>query len=164
MRIPRHLIDIARVDEINLAGRGGLERGVSLLLPRWRRVNAPLHDYEVAVDGSDLRLEVKKQANLQWFDSGKYHRLDAAERDIRIMFLLHDNGRIDVIAITLLGEFLDWLFGHCESDGWNEEVLRIAADFKARYPSLQFKAPAHIATILGEAPKLFDVVYRRSIT
>jgi hypothetical protein len=162
MRLSTELIDIARIDDIDLAGRGGRERDVSNLLLRWRRVNAPLHDYETEVGGEVLRLEVKKQANLQWFDSGKYHRLDQHDREIRIMFLLHEKGRIDVIAITLLGEFLDWLFKNRESDGWNEEVLKLGADLKTRYPSLQFKAPAHIATILNDAPDLFDVLYRRT--
>jgi len=135
---------------------------MSVLLPLWRRSNSPLYDYEIDVGGELLRLEVKKQANLQWFDSGKYHDLASADRDIRIMFLIHKKGRIDVVVVALLGEFLDWLLEHRYSDGWNREVLRTGADFKARFPSLQFKAPAHIATILNEAPRLFDVVHRRT--
>ena len=106
-------------------------------------------------------MEVKKQANLQWFDSGKYHNLSRDDRDIRILFLIHKKGRIDLIAVTCLGEFLDWLFMNRASDGWNEEVLKVGADFKVRFPSLQFKARAHVATILKEAPELFDVLYRR---
>lgn len=162
MRLSRQLIDIERVNDINLAGRGGHERDLSILLSRWNRVNAPLYDYEIELGGEKLRLEIKKQANLQWFDSGKYHGLDQHDRDIRIMFLLHEKGRIDVIAVTCLGEFLDWLLKNRESDGWNEEVLKIGADLKTRYPSLQFKARAHIATILNAAPDLFDVLYRRT--
>lgn len=162
MRIPRQLFDLTQIDGINVAGRGGRERDVSLLLPQWRRVNAPLHDYEINVEGTTLRLEVKKQKNLQWFDSGKYHDLAPADRDIRMMFLIHNSGRIDVVAVAVLGEFLDWLFKHRQSDGWNEEVLRVGADFKARFPSLQFKAQAHIRTILEKAPELFDVVYSRA--
>jgi len=162
MRLSTHLIDIVRVDDIDLAGRGGRERDVSMLLSRWHRVNAPLHDYEIEVGGEKFRLEVKKQANLQWFDSGKYYGLNQNDRDIRMMFLLHEKGRINVIAVTCLGEFLDWLFKNRESDGWNEEVLKIGADFKRRYPSLQFKACAHIATMLNAAPELFDVLYGRT--
>jgi hypothetical protein len=104
MRLPKELVAIDRVDDIDLAGRGGRERDVSVLLSKWRRVNAPLHDYEVERNGETLRLEVKKQANLQWFDSGKYYRLDESDRDIRILFLLHEKVRIDVIAVTRLGE------------------------------------------------------------
>ena len=161
MRLPANLIDLARVDEVNLAGRGGRERDVSILLSSWVRVNAPQHDYEIDNHGETLRMEVKKQANLQWFDSGKYHNLNRRDRDIRILFLIHNQGRIDLVAVTCLGEFLDWLFKNRASDGWNEEVLRIGADFKIRFPSLQFKARAHVATILMEAPALFDVLYRR---
>ena len=106
-------------------------------------------------------MEVKKQANLQWFDSGKYHNLNRGDRDIRILFLIHEKGRIDLIAVTCLGELLDWLFKNRASDGWNEEVLRVGADFKRRFPSLQFKARVHVATILIDAPEIFDVLYKR---
>lgn len=162
MRLPKQLVDLRCVAEINLAGRGGRERDITRLLPGWRRASSPLYDYEISHNGTVYRMEVKKQTNLQWFDSGKYYRLDTADRDIRLMFLIHDDGRIRLIAITTIGEFLDWLLQHRESDGWNDEVLRIGADFKVRYPSLQFKARAHIATIIDEAPDLFDILYRQS--
>lgn len=161
MRLPRDLLDIARIDEVNLTGRGGRERDVAMLLPKWTRVNAPLHDFEIENQGETFRIEVKKQANLQWFDSGKYHQLDQQDREIRILFLIHEKGRINTIAVACLGEFLDWLFENRKSDGWNEEVMRTGSDFKRRFPSLQFKARAHIATILDDAPELFDVLYRR---
>ncbi len=161
MRLPRNLLDLERIDEVNLAGRGGRERDVVILLSNWTRVNAPLHDFEIENRGERFRVEVKKQANLQWFDSGKYHQLNRQDRDIRILFLIHEKGRIDIVAVACLGEFIDWLFENRKSDGWNEEVLRVGDDFKRRFPSLQFKARAHVATILKDAPELFDVLYRR---
>lgn len=157
MRIMPELIDIGRVDEIIIAGRGGYESDISQLLPKWNRTSEPLYDYEIKIDNSILHLEVKKQENLQWFDSGKYHRLSDTDREIRIMFLIHKKGKIRIIAVTLLGEFLDWLFLYRNEDGWNEEVLRIGADFKERYPRLQFKAPAKIVDIIKAAPELFDI-------
>jgi hypothetical protein len=66
-----------------------------------------------------------------------------------------------MLAVTRLGDFLDWLLRNREFDGWNQEVLKIGAELKNRFPSLQFKAPAHIATIVREAPELFDVLYER---
>jgi len=161
MRLPRNLLDIERVDEVNLAGKGGRERHVAILLPNWTRVNAPLYDFEIENRGETLRIEVKKQADLQWFDSGKYHQLNRQDRDIRILFLIHKKGRIDIIAVACLGEFLDWLLENRKSDGWNEEVLRIGSDFKRRFPSLQFKVRVYVARILKDAPELFDVLYRR---
>jgi hypothetical protein len=162
MRLPTHLVDLNRVGEINLSGRGGNEREVSILLPKWTRVSAALHDYETTYGGKTIRLEVKKQANLQWFDSGKYYRLSAHDRDVRMMFIIHDGGTIDTILIAFLGEFIDWLVKNRRTDGWDDEVLRIAADFKKRFPALQFKARAHVAQIFEQAPELFDVIYRRN--
>ena len=160
MRLACDLIDLSRVHEISVGGRGGKEREASLLLSKWRRSNARLYDYEVSYSGDSIRLEVKKQANLQWFDSGKYYRLSDNDRGIRVMFLMHDGGKITAILVALLGELVDWLCEHKAKDGWTEEVLRIGADFKDRYPTLQFKAKAEIGAIFKECPGLFDVLYK----
>lgn len=128
MRLPRNLLDLDRINEINLAGRDGRGRDVAILLPKWTRVNAPLHDFEIDYRGETLRVEIKKQADLQWFDSGKYHQINRQDRNIRILFLIHEKDRVDIIAVTCLGEFLDWLFENRKSDGWNEDVLRIGEE------------------------------------
>jgi hypothetical protein len=162
VRLPNHLVDLSRVRDLNLSGRGGRERDISALLPKWIRASATLYDYHVAHDGDTIRLEVKKQANLQWFDSGKYYHLSKDDRDIRVMFLIHDEGDIVVILVAILGELIDWLCKNRSKDGWTDEVMKVAADFKNKYPSLQFKARAHIAAISEEAPQLFDVLYRKN--
>lgn len=160
-RLNAGLIDLNRVDEINLAAHGGPDGDVSVLLSRWHRVHAPLHSFEMRDNDVLLRLEVKEQAGLQWFDGGKYHVLAQEDRDIRLMFLIHDHGRIDVIAVTRLGEFLDWLLQNQASDGKNAEVMKIRAYIKKMFPSLPFRSRAHVAKILREAPELFDILYQR---
>ena len=161
--ISRKLFNFDQVDSIDLSGRGGKERLLLGLLSQWNRVNAPLHDYEIIVNGEIIHLEVKKQNNLQWFDSGKYYKLKSEDRGILMLFIFHKKGRIEMIAVAKLGEFLDWLFEHCSADGWTDEVLKIGANLKKEYPSLQFKARAYILTILNrdDARDLFDVIYKR---
>ncbi|MBS1720266.1 MAG: hypothetical protein JST35_07460 [Armatimonadetes bacterium] len=160
-RLPKSLIDLTQLREVNLAGRGGHERGISILLPRWRRVNAPLHDFETTVQGKTLRLEVKSQSNIQWFDIRKFHALSRQERLTRIMFLIHSDEVIDRIEVTTLGELLDWMLLNRQSDGWTEEVIRLGAELRHKYPSMQFKARANILSIITEAPELFDTIFSK---
>ena len=162
MRLNPDLLDLEQAEMLNVGGRGGQEGDVSRPLPGWTRVNAPLHDYQKEVGNELVRLEVKKQANLQWFDSGKYHELSATDRRIRMMFLIHTKGRIDTIAVSFLGDSLDWLCVNRTSDGWNPEVMAVAAEFKQKHPTLQFKAQAHVATIVRTIPHLFDIPYSRA--
>ena len=159
MMIPEQLIDLARVADIDLTGRGGREKRIDDLLPEWKRVGAPLYDYEAEHAGVPYRLEVKKQQNFQWFDSGKYYRLSETNRNIRVMFLLHDKGRITHILVVCLGDLIDYLCEYYKKDGWTDEVMKIAADFKLSYPSLQFKARAPIKTIFEKNRELFEVHY-----
>jgi hypothetical protein len=161
--LPEHLIDESRIDDVNVLGRGGRERDIAVLLPTWRRVGAALYDYETEYDGRVLKLEVKKQANLQWFDSGKYYLLNEQNRDIIVLFVNHFDGRIESIAAAQLGAFIDLLIStpQYRAFGWTEEVMSIAADFKIRYPSLQFKAKASIVTMMQNHPSSFQVLYDR---
>jgi len=155
------MIDLTDVSALQVGGRGGSEESIGQLLPSWKRVNDPLYDFQVLHDGATLKLEVKKQKNLQWFDSGKYYRLSTSDRRIRLLFVCHDGKAIEKILAVQLGEFIDWLCSHRQRDGWSEEVMKVAAEFKKRYPRLQFKAPAKISTIQQEAPDLFQIIWAR---
>lgn len=157
--IPRSLFDLSQVSRLDLAGRGGGEKRISLLLPGWRRVSRSLYDFEIATAGATYRLEVKKQADLQWFDSGKYYELSQSDREIGLLFLLHRKGPVDRVVLTSLGELVDWLCEHRAADGWNDVVMAPAARFKRDYPSLQFKARVYVRKALQEAPELFDELY-----
>jgi len=161
--IPSELFDLSKVQDVSMAGRGGNERGIGLLLPRWRRASAPLYDFDVTHRGTRFRLEVKKQKNLQWFDSGKYYRLSDADRDILIMFANHDGQRIHTILVARMGTFVEWLCANRRADGWTDDVMSVAAQFKGQYPSLQFKAQAQITTIYRESPDLFQCLYSKSL-
>ena len=63
MRLPTELIDLARISEINLSGRGGKESEILKILPGWKLVNEEFHDFQIEHDGKIYRLEAKKQQN-----------------------------------------------------------------------------------------------------
>lgn len=161
MLVPEHLIDLSCIENIDVKGRGGKEKEVSKLLPQWERVNKQLHDFEIEYQGVCKRLEVKKQRDLQWFDSGKYHNLSASDREITMLFINHKQGIISSLLATPLGNFIDWLCANRQNDGWTREVMEKAADFKKEFPSLQFKVKVNILSTFREYPKLFEIIYQR---
>lgn len=148
---------------LNVAGRGGAEAEIASVLPGWKRVGAALHDYELRQGKEILRLEVKKQVNLQWFDVGKYYDLSEESRLIWVLFVIHKNGVVSLLLAVHLGDFIDCLCSlpTFQALGWNNEVFETAARFKKRYPALQFKVKAEILTLHRAHPDLFEVLYDR---
>lgn len=150
-------VNLQNLNELNVGGKGGKEKIVNVLFPDWKRVDAPLFDFIK----ENLKIEVKKQTNLQWFDVGKYHNLNEEEKEIWMIFLCHKNGKIKNIYSVKLGKFIDTL---CSSKkyqklGWNPEVFSKGAEFKIKYPTLQFKVMAKILTVKSDFPSLFDVIF-----
>ena len=160
---PRNLIDLSCIDKIDVSGRGGKEHVICDLLPRWGRAdNGRLHDYETSHNGRTIRLEIKKQQNENWFDSGKYYRLSTVDREIFVMFVMFRKPAITTqILVAELGELIDWLCKNQPERGWCDEVLKTAADYKIRFPSLQFKSSVKVLKVFKEAPQLFEVLYQR---
>lgn len=163
MIIPENLVDLHRVDNIPIVGKGGLEKVISALLPCWNRACSALYDYETEYNGKVWRLEIKRQQNLQWFDSGKYYLLSEQNREIVVLLVNHSEGRIESIAATQLGSFVDLLISLPQYQlwGWTEEVMRVAAEFKIKYPALQFKAKAQILPLMKKYPDYFQILFRR---
>ena len=105
----------------NLSGRGGKEGAVlSLFVDDLTRVNDVLFD---AIDSNGNKFEFKKQANLQWFDIGKYYNLTEEEKNINMVFLLHKDGKLEKVAIIKLGKFIERLTSSPkhEEDGWTQK-------------------------------------------
>lgn len=148
---------------LNVAGRGGAEAEIAAILPGWKRVGAALHDYELRQGEKILRLEVKKQVNLQWFDVGKYYNLTEESRLIWVLFVIHKDGVVSLLLAVRLGDFVDRLCSlpNFQALGWNNDVFETAAKFKKRYPAVQFKVKAEILTIYRAHPDLFELLYDR---
>ena len=134
------------------------------MLPGWKRAHEKLYDYEHLDYKPKLRLEIKKQANLQWFDVGKYHQLSEEDKKIFVLFVNHLNGEIQLLLLIQLGDLIDWL---CSEDsykklGWNDEVFSRAFEFKDKYPALQFKVKLEVLGAYRKAPHRFEVLYEKS--
>ena len=160
MRVDCNIFNINEIPT-NVGGQGGKENAFAAFFCGWKRINAPLHDWEYSANNKTIRVELKKQSSIQWFDSGKYYNLTPEDRNIVLLFVLHKKGSIDKIYATTIGEFIDWLVQNRAKDGWTEEVMRIASEFRVRYPTLQFKAQVNVRNMIRQAPHLFDVIYSK---
>jgi hypothetical protein len=74
---------------------------------------------------------------------------------------MHKKGSIDKIYATTIGEFIDWLVQNRAKNGWTEEVMKVASEFRLSYTTLQFKAQVNIRKMVQQAPNLFDIVYSK---
>jgi len=55
-------VNIAQIDSLMVAGRGGKEQGIAgVLLPSAQRASSPLHDYEIWDGETRYRIEVKNR-------------------------------------------------------------------------------------------------------
>ncbi len=159
-------IDTTALDSLSIGGRGGKETHIGAILPGWRRVGGALHDYELDTAEGTLQLELKKQANLQWFDVGKYFELSAQSRLIWLLFVVHDDGVVTLLLAVRLGDFTDFLCStpKFQKLGWNNDVFQTAARFKTLYPALQFKVKAEVLSLYRAYPELFELIYSRQNT
>jgi hypothetical protein len=164
MSLLRH-VNISALATVRVGGRGGRETDVAAILPGWRRVSARLYDYELATEGKVLRVELKKQVNLQWFDVGKYYQLTEESRRIWLLFVIHEGGVVSLLLAARLGRFVDRLCSlpDFQALGWNRDVFETAAKFKEHYPALQFKVKANILSLYRAQPDLFEVLYNKAI-
>lgn len=157
----RDHLDLNAISTVNLSGRGGKEVLVGSLLPNWNRVSEALYDY--SKPSHNLRAEIKKQANLQWFDVGKYYKISDSDRSIWMIFINHEDGCISSIFACTLGQFCDTLLSspHYQKLGWHPEVFSVAHKFKKDFPALQFKVKAEILRVARDFPSLFEVIYKK---
>ena len=163
--IPSELFALTQVEQLSIGGRGGKERDLGrILLPTAKRASSPLYDYEVHEGKTSYMVEIKKQHNDQWFDIGKYFELSEGDRNIVIVFVNHDDGKVNTIAAIRLGVLVDFLMSNLEYKryGWSPEVLRIAHDLKKpeQCPELQFKAKLKVRNFIEDNGEMFQIIYR----
>ncbi len=78
-----------------LEGHGGKESVLELAFKgEIQRVNHALYDF--CIDG--MRVEVKRQRDINWFDYGKYHNLSDKDGEIIMVFFLHKDKRVRKVA------------------------------------------------------------------
>lgn len=158
-------VKISALATLRVGGRGGKEAVVAAILPGWRRVNAPLYDYELATGGRVLRIELKKQAKVQWFDVGKYYRLTGESRRIWLLFVIHEDAVVSLLLAVRLGIFVDRLCSlpDFQALGWSNDAFKRTAKLKKDYPTMQSKVMANILSLYHAHPDLFEVLYKKGI-
>jgi len=159
---PSEYFDSSMISSMRIGGRGGKERLLAKVIrTEWRKVNDPMYDIELPLMRPPLRVELKKQKDTQWFDSGKYHDLTDAHKNIVLMLINHNYGIIDLVSAIRLGVFIDILLSDSrfEEWGWNQEVLSAGARFKKIYPSLQFKAKVLTRKVIDLYSCEFQTLY-----
>jgi hypothetical protein len=154
------VIDESVILNLNIGGRGGKEASLLPLFPDYKRVSAPLYDFVSSKDSKD-RIETKKQANCQWFDVGKYHNLSEEDKNISMMFLVHDKGAIKHIFRVSLGDMLDILCSDSEhqKSGWTFDNVQQCSILKNKYPSMQVKVKLNVKSFYKKYKKQLETLY-----
>jgi len=150
----KNFIKTSIIPSINLSGRGGGEGKLSDVFCEsngWKRVSERLYDF---VHETGLKVELKKQQDVQWFDPSKYHNLTEEEKEIPIVFILHKSGKIDKMFSMKVCTFLDKV-------GWSEQFCKDAADFVSNYKNSapQIKAQVKVRNLFANNIDLVEVLY-----
>ena len=147
------------IPKINMSGRGGSEKNFEPILESFCRVSQPLWDFENGL----IKVELKKQKNLQWFDIGKYHNLTKLEKQIVMMFVIHDGEAILSIDTISLYDLLELACNdnHCRQDGWTHDNIKNCNLLKRSFPKMQVKVPLKVANFISEHREQFINLYSR---
>jgi hypothetical protein len=153
-------LDETIMPSLNVGGRGGKEKMLAPAFPDYIFVNEPLYDFQHREDPTDI-LEVKKQANCQWFDIGKYHNLSPTQRKIKMTFILHEGGGIQSVFHIPLGDMLDLLCSDpaYRKHGWTQENIEECAVLKRKFPSMQVKVKLAVKTFYKKHQNCVTTVY-----
>ena len=138
------LLDKKVIAEIDVGGKGGGEKAFAPALVDFKRVSACLFDFVNEI--TQEKLELKKQKDLQWFDGWKYHNLSADDRNIIMLFVLHDGKKVSSIYSMPLGTMIDTLLSDPEynESGWTPEVLQTLHALKSTASKVQSKLPLKV--------------------
>ena len=155
---------------VKLNGKGGKEALLTKVFKGCIRENAPLYD----ATQNDVKIEFKKQMDLQWFDAGKYHNLSDKDRAIEMVFILTHKkskknakarlvGKIEKIFTIPLGDMLDTLISSktYREWGWEWSNIEACSDQKVKYPTQQAKIKIEVRKFLRENPSKCTVIWKR---
>ena len=166
------IINKNKVANVNLAGRGGKEKQITEIFTTnnigCTRINESLYDI---VQGTH-RIELKKQADTQWFDIGKYHEISDIDKDIDMVFVLTSKGRkndickagyVEKIFSIKLGELLDILIsGKTYNDwGWTLDNIKTCHQQKIKYPTQQAKVKIEVRKFFKQNKSKFNILWER---
>jgi hypothetical protein len=146
---------IRKLSSVNLKGYGGKETILSSILSKvdgWERSSHKLYDYKNDLLG--CLVECKKQADLQWLDPSKYHKLSREEGDIRFLFIVVDKkGFVDLVFSVRTGDLVDRF--------WSEDHVRDAYEYICKYPKDQIKSSMKTRKFYTENLDVVTTIYER---
>ena len=146
---------IRKLSSVNLKGYGGKETILSSILSKvdgWERSSHKLYDYKNDLLG--CLVECKKQADLQWLDPSKYHKLSREEGDIRFLFIVVDKkGFVDLVFSVRTGDLVDRF--------WSEDHVRDAYEYICKYPKDQIKSSMKTRKFYAENQDIISTIYHR---
>ena len=149
-----------KIKETDISGRGGKEKLILPILPEgYKRVSAALYDF-LSPDGK-IKIEIKKQQNLQWFDIGKYSNLSEEDLKIIMLFINHKKGKIENIYSIPLGEMLDLLTSDQKYRvwGWTKENIKLCGEQKKKFSTMQVKVQLKVRSTIEKYEKHFERVF-----
>lgn len=166
--IPIRFFDATNLSVMTISGRGGKEFEIGKnLFPAAMRENRPLYDFVLQQGTTNIRIEIKKQENTQWFDIRKYHNLGDEDRKIRLVFVNHHSKKVDSVAAIILGNFLDLVLSKPELEkfGWTAECITQAYNLTRpdRYPKLQFKEGLRVRDLINAHRDQFQILYESEV-
>jgi hypothetical protein len=155
---------ISLIEQLNISGHGGSEKKMKPILERFgfQHVNQKLWDF--ANPDTFSRIELKKQTSTQWFDIGKYHFLTAAEKNIIMMFVMHEKGVITSINNISLGRFLDLACSAPEfqKNGWTYKNIQDCHGMSLEFPSMQVKVQMPMKKFIKKFQQEFETIYEKT--
>jgi hypothetical protein len=156
------LLNKTVISEINMGGRGGGEKKFAPALgSEWERISASLYDF-VNIE-TDAKIELKKQKNQQWFDGWKYHNLSEEDKQIIMLFVVHDGQQVERVWSISLGEMVEILLNDEEynESGWTAEILADEYRLKKIAPKRQSKLPIKVRNFVEKYRNRFKLHYQR---
>jgi hypothetical protein len=150
-------ISLNNIENLNLGGRGGKEKQIGQLLTKelgWTRKSGQLYDFVNNV--TNIKVEIKKQGNQQWFDPTKYAKLTDSEKLIDIVFILIGKGGIvDTIFSISTQDFV--------SRTWEQDYLIASYNFKNSFPKskAQIKYPVKVRDFFRDNSDIVNLIYKK---
>ncbi len=146
---------ICRLSKVNLKGYGGKEGILSSIMSSvegWERSSHKLYDYKN--DLLNCFVECKKQADLQWLDPSKYHKLNKKEQNIHFLFIVLDrNGYVEIIFSILAKDLIKRF--------WSKDHVRDAYEYIRKYPKDQIKSGMKTRKFYAENRDVVRTIYCR---
>ena len=145
------------IRNVNIGGIGGQEKIIKTFFTNTNVIRSNSKMYDFIIDG--IKVEIKKQGGGQWFDFSKYHNMSTEDRDILILFLMHNKGIITQIVGMQLGTFIDLVVADADFPEWTPFKMYLGFIEKKYSPRLEHKAPLNMKHFVKKYYDQFQIFF-----